>query len=356
MGAESDRIRSGGAWELQRRQYGVVTHAQLLELGLSPRAIRHRLGNGRLHRLHRGVYAVGRPEVGRRGLWLAAVLACGPEALLSHGSAAVLWGIQKPVAGPIEVVVPPHRRRRQPRIRVRRRVDPAAAEPARWSPSYACAGAAAPTVLRVDESRTRKLRRTPRTDARRWSYRWAAEGIPVTGPIATLTDLAASAPTAEVEAAVNEADHWNLVDPESLRVGLDLLPRRPGAKRLRTLLDRATHVLTTTQLERRLLPIVEAAGLPLPEGQRQLGPHRVDFLWPRLGLVVETDSLKYHRTAFKQAADHRRDNANMRRGLTTLRFTHGHISFEPEYVRGELRATAAVLVHDRGQKAPLEGP
>ena len=355
MGAESDRVRSGAAWKLQRRQFGVVTHAQLRGLGFGPKAIQHRLGSGRLHRLHRGVYAVGRPEVGQRGRWLAAVLACGPEALLSHGSAAALWGIRKPVPGPVEVVVPRHGRRRQPRVRVRRLVEPAAAAPARWSPWYACAEAAAPTVLRVDESRSSELPRSPRTDARRWSYRWAAEGIPVTGPIATLTDLAASAPTAEVEAAVNEADHWNLIDPESLRVGLDLLPRRPGTKRLRTLLDRATHVLTTSQLERRLLPIIEEAGLPPPESQRQLWAHRVDFLWPRLDLVVETDSLKYHRTAFKQDADKRRDNANMRRRLTTLRFTHGHISFEPEYVRAELTATAAVLLGERGQKTPLEG-
>lgn len=352
MGAERDRAWSGTVWDLQRRQYGVVTHAQLLGLGMSAKAVRHRLKNGRLHRLHRGVYAVGRPEIGRRGRWLAAVLACGPDALLSHRSAAALWGIREPSPGPIEIAVPPHRRRRRPGIRVRRLAEPAAVGTARRPPALAGSGAFAATVLRVDESRGDPLLRPPRVDPRRWSYRWAQDGIPVTGPIATLTDLAASAPAGEVEAAVNEADHRRLVDPESLRVGVDLLPRRPGATRLRALLDRATCTLTTTELERRFLPIALSAGLPLPEGQRQLGPHRVDFLWPQLGLVVETDSLRYHRTAFKQANDKRRDNANMRRGLATLRFTHGHVRHEPAYIHAELRAYVRAL-DERGRKRPL---
>jgi very-short-patch-repair endonuclease len=296
----------------------VVAHSQLRGLGLSPKAIRHRLSNGRLHRLTKGVYAVGRPEVGLQGRWMAAALACGPEALLSHSSAAALWGIRRPAPGPVEVVVPPHVARRRQGIRVHRLTAPA--------------GALA-LGERADEGR-----------AARWQrYRQSVEGIPVTSPIVTLVDLASYLPIGDLEASVNEADHLDLVDPEALRAGIDQLPLRPGGRRLRILLDTASKVLTTTELERRFLPLVREAGLPLPQTQEQIGSNRVDFFWPELGLVVETDSLRYHRTAFKQASDKRRDNANARRGLVTLRFSHGQVRYEPQYVRAELRAVAALL-------------
>ena len=76
-------------------QHGVVTRAQLLGLGLTSDAIDHRLRKGRLHRVHRGVYAVGRPQLTRHGVLLAAVLSCGPGAALSHAAAAELWGIRR---------------------------------------------------------------------------------------------------------------------------------------------------------------------------------------------------------------------------------------------------------------------
>jgi hypothetical protein len=87
------RLQSS-VWALAHEQHGVVTRAQLIELGYGHEAIRHRLRRGRLHPVRRGVYAVGRPELSRLGWWMAAVLSCGPEALLSHGSAAGLWGIR----------------------------------------------------------------------------------------------------------------------------------------------------------------------------------------------------------------------------------------------------------------------
>ena len=83
------------AWALAREQHGVITRAQLVDLGYGSEAIRHRVRKGRLHRVQIGVYAVGRPEVSQLGGWLAAVLSCGPGALLSHESAAVLWGIRR---------------------------------------------------------------------------------------------------------------------------------------------------------------------------------------------------------------------------------------------------------------------
>jgi very-short-patch-repair endonuclease len=177
----------------------------------------------------------------------------------------------------------------------------------------------------------------------RLPYRRRPHGIPATNPIFTLVDLSASLPTGQVEAAVNEADHLDLVSQEDLRGALDAVPRRPGARRLRVLLDDVSCMLTTTELERLFLPLVYQARLPPPWSQEQVGPNRVDFLWPELGLVVETDSLRYHRTTFKQSADRRRDNTSALRGLVTLRFTHGQVSSEPAYVRAELKAAAALL-------------
>lgn len=274
---------------------------------MGPAAIRHRLACGRLHRLMPGVYAVGRPELTIRGRWMAAVLACGPRARLSHRDAASLWDLRKPRSGPVEIVIPTGIRRRRHGVRVHRRVEP--------SP---------PRDRVIDE-------------------------IPVTDPVLTLVDLASCLPTGQLEAAINEADHLDLVNPEALRTAIDSLTRRPGARQLRTLLDAAAHAITSTELERRFLPLVREVGLPRPETQTQLGSHRVDFFWAELGLVVETDSLRYHRTAFKQGADKRRDNANARRALVTLRFSHGQVCYEPDYVRSELTAVARALSGQRGR-------
>ena len=161
----------------------------------------------------------------------------------------------------------------------------------------------------------------------------------------TLIDLAAcgSVSTGQLEAAVNEADHLDLVDPERLLATIESLPRWPGRGRLRKLLAGPVLTLTSTQLERRFLPLAYAVGLPPPRTQTRLSGHRVDFFWPELGLVVEADSLRYHRTPFKQAQDRRRDNAHAGSGLATLRFTHGQICNEPGYVRRSLAATVRRL-------------
>jgi len=173
------------------------------------------------------------------------------------------------------------------------------------------------------------------------------DGIPVTGPAVVLVDLATCLPTGQLETAVNEADHRDLVNPDALRSAIDLLPRRPGARRLRQLLDTSALALTSTVLERRFLPLALEAGLPPPTTQAKLGGNRVDFYWPELGLVVETDSLRYHRTAFKQAADKRRDNQNALAGRLTLRFTHRQVRYEPDYVRSELGQAVRRLASER---------
>ena len=113
--------------------------------------------------------------------------------------------------------------------------------------------------------------------------------ILVTGLVRTLVDLAVRVDTSELEAAINAADRRELIDPESLRAALQPLAGQPGVARLRGVLDRRTFVLTDSELERRFLPLARAAGLPPPRTQARLNGFRVDFYWPELGLVVETD-------------------------------------------------------------------
>jgi very-short-patch-repair endonuclease len=312
MGTKKLQPWSGEVWKLARSQHWVVTRRQLLELGLGPEAIRHRLRTGRLIPVMRGVYAVGRPAIDSRGRWMAAVLACGSHARLSHCSAAALMGMRPEEPGPIDIVVPDHVARRRPGIRVHRH----------------SAGD------------------SPKGEQGRWPTSGFVDRIPVTGPVSTLVDLATRISTDQLEAAVNEADHRDLIDPENLREALDSIPARPGIARLRRLLDRDTFLLTETRLEQLFLPLVRAAGLSLPQTQVWLNEYRVDFFWPDLLLVVEADSLRYHRTPAKQAADNRRDQAHIAAGLMPLRFTHWQICHEPAHVR-KMLAIAAQRLGDK---------
>lgn len=283
--------RSRRAWAIARRQYQVITHAQLLAIGFTPSAIKHRVRTGRLHRVHHGVYAVGRPELPRLGQWMAAVLACGPGALLSHFSAAALYGILADRPLPIEVCVP--------------------------------------RLVRCKGIRTHRGRRAGGTFKR----------IPVTSPTETLIDLAAVLDDRRWEAAVNEADALDLCTPDEVRAAA-AKTTRPGVKRVARVLDPLTFVLTDSELERLFLPIARRAGLPKPVTQRHLDGHRVDFHWPELNLVVECDSLRYHRTASKQVKDVLRDQAHAVAGRERLRFTHWQVRYDPRYVEATLRAVA----------------
>ncbi len=116
-----------------------------------------------------------------------------------------------------------------------------------------------------------------------------------------------------------------------------------GVAALRETLDRRTFVLTDSELERRFLPIARGAGLPPPETQRMVNGFRVDFYWHELGLVVETDGLRYHRTPAQQAADRVRDQAHTAAGLTPLRFTHAQVRYERRHVEETLRTISQRL-------------
>ena len=161
----------------------------------------------------------------------------------------------------------------------------------------------------------------------------------------TLLDLATTLRRDRLEAAINEADKLDLIDPSSLRAALDDYSGRPGVSALRSVLDRQLFRLTDSDLERRFLAIVRRTELPLPETGQQLNGFKVDFHWPDLGLVVETDGLRYHRTPGQQARDRLRDQAHTAAALTTLRFTHAQVRYEPRHVQSTLVKVATRLRH-----------
>ncbi|HEY2054196.1 MAG TPA: DUF559 domain-containing protein [Solirubrobacterales bacterium] len=232
---------------------------------------------------------------------MAAVLACGVDAVLSHGSAAALWGI-----GPewhlIEISV---RHRSWPR---RRGVK------ARSRPSL------------------------PEQDVT------VRHGIPVTTVARTILDQAATPISdASLERLVNEADVARAVDFDlrALRRYCDMRAGEPGVRRLRGLLDPETFRLSDSELERLFRPLAIAAGLPQPLTKTLVNSYEVDFYWPDLGLVVETDSLRYHRNAINQSRDLMRDQVHTAAGLTTLRFTHWQVAHDPGHVERILVSTLA---------------
>jgi len=299
------KVQSHSVWNLARRQHGVVARRQLLELGFNGDAIQHRIETRRLHPLWRGTYAVGRPEVTRYGRWMAAVLACGEQAAVSHETGGALFEVCAEPPGEIHVSVLDGRRKRHPGIVTHRRSG-------------------------LDHSFITEHR-----------------GIPVTDIVTVLVDLAGRLSAHDLEAAINAADRNDLINPERLRAEIDRRGPRRGTARLAGLLDRRTFTLTDSELERRFRPIAKAAGLPPPQTQVRINGYRVDFFWPELGLVVETDGLRYHRTAAQQTIDRLRDQAHIAAGLVPLRFTHAQIRYQPRHVQQTLAAVAARLRRNR---------
>jgi hypothetical protein len=248
-----------------------------------------------------GVYAVGWPHLTQKRRWMAAVLACGAGAMLSHRSAAALWEIGTEKRAVIDISVMRRRELKRPGLHVRGR----------------------PTLRALDITHR--------------------DGIPVTSPTRTLVDLATELSPLGVERAVNEADKRDLIDPEALRLSLDVYTGQPGAPALRHLLDKRTFRLSDSDLEILFRPLADAAGLPPPLSKQIVNGFEVDFFWPELGLVVETDGLRYHRTPSTQTRDARRDRAHVLAEMTPLRFTHYEIKHRPARVRAELSQITRVL-------------
>ena len=169
------------------------------------------------------------------------------------------------------------------------------------------------------------------------------DGIPVTSVVRTLVDLATELRPLGIERSVNEADKRDLIDPEGLRSALDHYAGERGVKVLRKVLDKRTFRLSDSDLEILFRPIAMEAGLPPPLTKEMVNGFQVDFFFPDLGLVVETDGLRYHRTPSTQSRDARRDRAHTLAGMTPIRFTHYEIKHETSRVQMELSRIATRL-------------
>lgn len=281
-------------------QHHVMTLAQLENLGLSARAVRHRVATGRLHRLHRGVYAIGRPTA--EGRWMAAVLASGEGAVLSHRSAADLWGMRSAARARIDVTV------KGSTGRVRTRID-------------VHSGAAL----------------TPEDVAER-------DGIPCTSLARTLIDLAAVVDRRALERAVDRAEEIQAFDLGAVADALERLRGRAGTARLARVIESyAGPVSTRSEMEERLLELIRVAGLPEPEVNAWIpleegAGYRPDFLWRDARLIVEVDGRAYHarRSAFRH--DRRRDRRLALAGFETRRYDASEILERGARVVGEIRA------------------
>lgn len=286
--------------ELAGRQHGVVARRQLLALGLRREAIAVRLAAGRLHPLHRGVYAVGHLVLSREARWMAAVLACGPGAVLSYRSAAALWRMRDPGSHAIEVTTP---RKSRSRGAIHRHFS----------------------VLPEDEVTTER-------------------GIPVTTVPRTLFDLAATSSADVVEHALRESEYLRLHDRLALADLLDRYPGRRGCRVIRECLRRRKSLpagRARSWLEREFLPFLRRNGLPRPQlnAWLQVGERwfQVDCLWPGR-VVVELDGFAGHGTRAAFVADRARDRKLRVAGFGVTRIAPEQLDEEPEAIAADLRS------------------
>jgi very-short-patch-repair endonuclease len=229
---------------------------------------------------------------------MAAVLAAGPGAVLSHRSAAALWGIRNTDRTAIEVIAPRHCRR--PRIEGHRG-----------------------TLLPDEIDRER--------------------GIPVTTPARTLLDLAAVLAPEKLERAINEAEVRRLTSPLPLDALVARHPHRRGTKTIRRILeDRGVgDTITRSDLEDRFLALVDANGLSRPKMNEPLGPYEPDAHWPAQRLVVELDSYSIHTTRRAFDSDRERDRRLQAAGYRVVRITWRQLTYEPSQIAEELSALLA---------------
>lgn len=283
--------------DLAGRQQGVVSRAQLLAGGVAGHVVDHRLKQGRLERLHRGVYRVG-PLRGRYEREMAAVLACGDTAVLSHRSAATLWALlpSPPPGSPTDVIIRRgNRSRRSPLVRAHRVPG-----------------------LRDDEITAR-------------------HGIPITTPERTVLDLAAVSSGREVEQALARGERGGSLNQERLKALLSRHQGRPGTPALRALLTAdASPALTRSEAEERLLRLVRRARLEPPETNVVVCGYEVDFLWRRARLVVEVDGRAFHSGDGSFEGDRHRDAVLVAAGFRVVRLTWKRLTEEPEAVLADL--------------------
>lgn len=265
---------------LALRQNGNVSRRQLLDLGLGGEAIKSWIRSGFLHRVHRGVYAVGRPPrtaLERAG---AAVLACGPGAALSHASAMTLWELWKYWAQSFEVVV----------LRDRR-----------------------PKGITVHHPRNLH-RRDVRTQ----------RGIRVTSPARTLHDMAGRLTQKQLTRGINDALLSNFLKQSQLEELVARLPDSPLARFVRL------AGLTRSELEDEFLAFCERYGLPTPETNVLVGGYLADAYFERERVIVELDGWDFHSTRASFEGDRERDADNLGEGIPTIRITHDRLADHPD--------------------------
>jgi very-short-patch-repair endonuclease len=298
-------LRERRAWRLERErqigalaegQHGVVARRQLLALGLGGDAIDARVRIGRLRVLHRGVYALGHGPLSRRSWWLAAVLSCGDQAVLSHRSAACLWGLVRPRRGPIDVTNP--------------------------------RGSRGPAGVRLHRSKLVDDERA--VEAR----------IPVSSVARTLLDLAEILDETGLRRAFEEADRLKLLHMAELERVCARAGRRKGLPALRRLIAAATTPVTTrSPLEDAFAEFYREhlADLPAPLTNHTILDHEVDAYWPGHRVAVEMDSWEHHshRTAFE--SDRARDAAMQAAGYRVIRLTHRQLETEAPRITTQLR-------------------
>lgn len=279
----------------------MVALQQLLEMGVSRREVDRRLAAERLHRIHRGVYAVGHRALSVQGRRMAAVLACGRGAVLSHVSAAALWGIRGATGGSVHVTT-----------------------------SKKC---------RSSGSIHRHYSLLPEDETT------VADGIPVTTVPRTILDLAATRTVDQIESLVRESEYRQLHDRLSLPALLERYSRRRGAPRVRAALERIEGLPTgrlKSPLEERFLPFLSRYRLPSPrlndwivlDGNRR---YEVDCHWPDKGQIVELDGWKGHGTRSAFRRDRTRDRHLRVGGYSVTRLSWAQLDDEPEAVAADLR-------------------
>jgi very-short-patch-repair endonuclease len=280
--------------DLATRQHGVISRRQLIDLGLQRGAIAHRVKQGRLHPIHRGVYSLGHRRLTQRGHWIAAVLACGEEALLSHRSAAALWGLQRPRSSPVEVTSRHGGRGKQ--------------------------------GIALHEGRVHPEERTTR------------DGIPVTSVARTLFDLAEVVDYQRLERAWEEADRLNLLETRAVERVCKRGQGRHALQPIQRLLTAAqATTVTRSPLEDRFASLCRKHHLPPPAVNTVVLGFEVDALWPRERLAVELDSFAFHRHRAAFERDRARDAALQAAGYRVIRLTHRRLEQDSASVAGELR-------------------
>jgi very-short-patch-repair endonuclease len=285
---------------LAERQHGVVARSQLLDNGWSEEEIEWRRRTGRLHRLHTGVYLVGHRLIQREGRWMAAVLASGPGAVLSHHSAAALWEIRPTSRTTIDVTTP-HRSRSWRHIH--RHVS----------------------VLPADEVTVK-------------------DGIPVTTAARTILDLAATEPLDVVKFLLREMEYRELWGPLSLWDLVERYPGRRGSRKVRAALEGIKDEPIgerKSPLEERFVPFLRAHRLPVPPFNQWItvGSKRfqVDCHWPGTNQIVELDGWQGHKSRSAFRGDRARDRILHAHGYTVTHLTWNQLDDEPEAIASDLR-------------------